>query len=51
MTDKSGDIKREQLIFPDMDFQRVVEDNAEAAWLEYCRARGIDPAAGEETKK
>lgn len=50
MTDQSGDIKREQLIFPDRDFQRAIEDNAEAAWQEYCRTRGIDPTTGEEAE-
>lgn len=33
----------DKIIALDKDFNKMLNDNAEAAWLEYCRARGLDP--------
>lgn len=33
----------DKAIFLDRDFNKMIDDNAQAAWLEYCKINGLDP--------
>ena len=37
-----------RVIVPDEEFERLVDDNAEQAWLKYCELNGLDPSTGKE---
>lgn len=37
-----------RVIAPDEDFEKLIDDNAEEAWLKYCELNGLDPDSDKE---
>lgn len=43
MTENENNGSTGKEIFLDRDFNKMINDNAQAAWLEYCKLNSIDP--------